>query len=244
MDGQDAIVAWLNANSTGEAEYFPAKPAITTEFLGSYDVIILQNIVGWAFTPEETAAVQAWVEGGGGIISLAGYGDSAANDGFTETNALLAFTGMQYAGVAGAGDISTMAGSCGYCLGGSDIQGGFDMAHPIGANVTSVGAFYGRSVNPGASGVVVATHGGLTAGAAAEIGEGQVFMFHDEWATYNSQWNGSVLTEDCRTYDMNHSCYGYHPIASYQIPQFWYNSIKWASGGVECFDILDPTIVM
>ena len=33
MDGQDAIDRWLNENSTGEAEYFPTKPAITAEFL-------------------------------------------------------------------------------------------------------------------------------------------------------------------------------------------------------------------
>ncbi len=32
MDGQDAITAWLNEYSTGEAEYFATKPTITAKY--------------------------------------------------------------------------------------------------------------------------------------------------------------------------------------------------------------------
>jgi len=62
MDGQDAITAWLNENSTGEAEYFATKPALTADVLATYQVIILQNLNGWTFTADEKAAFEAWCE--------------------------------------------------------------------------------------------------------------------------------------------------------------------------------------
>ncbi len=244
MDGQDAITAWLNANSTGMAEYFPTKPAITAETLAPFDVIILQDLRGWSFTAEEVAAFEAWVRAGGGVMALQGYSDQPAEA--ATTNQLVAFSGMQYAGLAGPGDISTSAANsdgCAYCLGNSDRQGGWVSAHPIAKSISLVGAFYGRSIDPGASGQPVANWGGKVAGASAEVDAGRVFLFHDEWVTYNSQWDGSALVDDCRAVDVNHSCYGVHPTREYQIAQFWYNSIKWLSGDPQCFDIRDNSIV-
>ncbi len=242
-DGQDAITAWLNETSTGEAEYFPQKPQITTDSLSRFDVIILQDLAQWTFSSQELMVFEEWVRAGGGVMSLQGYSDQPTEA--HPTNELLAFSGMQYAGLSGAGDISTSAANedgCAYCLGNSDRQGGWISEHPISANISLVGAFHGRSIDPGGVGRVVAKWDGLVAGATVEVGEGRIFMFHDEWVTYSSQWDGTTLMEDCRTVDQYHSCYGVHPTTSYQIPQFWYNSIRWVSNA-GCFDIQDEAIV-
>jgi len=252
-DGQDAITGWLNSNSTGEAEYFPTKAAIdavaggiTPEFLAGYDVIILQDLNGWGLTGDEVANIEAWVRAGGGVISLQGYSDQGAEA--VPTNQILAFSGMQYVGLTGPGDTHgdarATSGTCDYCLGKSSTQGGFT-DHPIAANVTAVGAFWGRSVDPGMTGQVVAQEGNLILGAATDVDAGRVFMFHDEWVTYNSQWNGSTEggSQDCRTFEPTHECGGVHPTVNYQIPQFWFNSIKWSSGDPACFDITDPAII-
>ncbi len=240
MDGTDAITAWLNANSTGEADYTAAKPAITAEYLANYDVIILQDLSAWpAFTAEEIAAFDAWLAAGGGAISLNGY--SANGLEMTNVNALLASSGMSY--VANSDTFGTTGGTCGYCYGNSIPQGGWT-THPIGANITNVGAFHGRSITPGAAEIVAQDPTAGVVAAAATVGEGRVFMFHDEWVTYNSQWTGQGIpgAESCTT-DPNNSCYGYGPASDYQSAQFWFNSIKWASGDIECFDIDDVTIV-
>lgn len=243
QDGQDAISAWLNENSTGTAEYFSTEPEISSELLSQFDAILLQDLTGWQFSGEELAAFEAWVRAGGGVMALQGYREQPVE--VEATNTLLGFSGMQYAGVNGSGDISLTAENadgCAYCLGNSDRQGGFDPSHPISANVTTVGAFHGRSIDPGDAGQVVAVWDGLVAGATVQVDAGRVFLFHDEWVTYNSQWNGTTLNTDCRV-DMNDSCYPVHPTTSFQIPQFWYNSLKWITGDAACFEIDDDTIV-
>jgi hypothetical protein len=68
-------------------------------------------------------------------------------------------------------------------------------------------------------------------------------MFTDEWVTYTSQWTGEGVGEDCTTYDVNHTCYNVSAETSYQVPQFWYNAILWASGDPTCFTIDEPSIV-
>lgn len=240
MDGTDAITAWLNANSTGTADYSATKPAITAEYLAPYDVIVIQDLSAWAaFTADELAVFNAWLSAGGGVISLNGY--SANGLEMNNVNALLAASGMSY--VPNSDTFGNNTGvTCAYCYGNSVPQGGWT-AHPISANITYVGAFHGRSITPGDAEVVAQSAEGVVA-AAKQVGEGRVFMFHDEWVTYNSQWTGEGITgsESCKV-DPNNMCYMVGPANDYQSAQFWYNAIKWASGDIECFRIEDPTIV-
>ncbi len=207
----------------------------------SYQIIILQNLNGWTFSADEKAAFEAWIRAGGGVVSLAGYSDQPTEA--APTNDLLAFSGLSYVGLSGAGDISTSPKeACSYCLGNSDAQGGWEPAHPISANITAVGALWGRSVSADA-GETVATWDGKRAGATVDVDAGRVFLFHDEWVTYNSQWNGASLAQDCRT-NGDQACMSAHPTLSYRIPrQLWYNTIKWLAHEPSCFDIRDMTIV-
>ena len=245
QDGISALEQWLNANSSAAASTHVTKPTLTAEFLANYDVLVLQameTLEGagnqWQFSAEEIAAFEAWVRQGGGVIALMGYGANPAEA--TPSNALLAFTGLQYSGLTGPGDTS-LEGSCPneccYCLGNSIPSAGWNAAHPISANMTAVGSYYGRSVSAPAGAETVASSGATILGATVQVDAGRVFMFHDEWVTYTSQWDGTGLTNDCRTEDPNHSCYNVHPSTTYQVPQFWYNALRWASSEVECFDI-------
>lgn len=242
-EGLDAIVAWLNENSTGQADYFATKPAITAESLGAYDVVLVQDISTWApFTPDEKAAFEAWVRAGGGVISLNGY--SANNNEMSNVNDLLGFSGLSYvpaSDTANETQRATKLGVCEDCYGASVPQEGWT-THPIGLNMKQVGAFHGRAVM---GGTPVAQEFGAVLGATAEMDLGHVFMFHDEWVTYNSQWTGAGLPTDCsdQQYSANGQCLTEHPLQQYSIPQFWYNSIKWVSGDPACFEIEDETII-
>ncbi len=176
------------------------------------------------------------------MITLTGYGAQAAE--VNPTNQLLAFTGLSY----NSDDILVNCpNECCYCSGAAVPMGGWNTASPIAANITNVGAFHGRSVNAG-DGEVVATGPSMSTpaatvvyGASKTVDLGHVFMFNDEWVTYTSQWNGTG--SECAALDVNHSCYGKAPNEYFQVQQFWYNSLLYASGTRECFTIDDPVIV-
>jgi hypothetical protein len=241
MDGTDAITAYLNENSSGEADYFASKPPINAESLAVYDVIILQDLSGWpAFTPDEMTAFDSWVRTGGGVISLNGY--SADDNEMKNVNMLLAFTGMSYnIGSDTAGTAAANANPCAYCYGSSVPVGGWVTTHPIAVNIKDVGAFHGRSISAPEAEPVQRTTEGLLA-AAKQVDMGRVFMFHDEWVTYNSQWTGQGIESTCLYNDPNNTCNDRHPTNDYTPAQFWFNSIKWVSNK-ECFIIDDVTVI-
>ncbi len=243
MDNTMAFTNWLNSKSSAAADLITTKPTLSADFLAKYDVIILQALEDkeggpyWAFSAEELAAFQAWVKAGGGVISLMGYGGQTAE--VNPTNALLAFSGMAY----NTDDIlTTCPDGCCYCTFSSVPMTGWNTAHPISANITAVGAFHGRSVNAAAADVV-ASSGTTVYGATKQVEMGRVFMFNDEWVMYTSQWDGTIAADQSCSVDPNNTCYNRIATVAYQVPQFWYNSVIWASGDRECFDITDPAIV-
>ncbi len=247
VPGQDdtaALQAWLNEKSTAEVEVYTSHNPLTPEFLVQYDVLILQALEDreggpyWSYTPSDLANLEAWVRNGGGVVTMTGYGGRPEE--IEPTNQLLAFTGMSY---NGDDTLTTCPDSCCYCVGNSVPASGWDPAHPVAANIGAVGAFHGRSVNPGPDGQVVGSQGGMVFGATVEVGQGRVFMFADEWVSYTSQWTGEGVANDCNS-DPNHSCYGTSAATSYQVPQFWYNAILWASGDPPCFRIDESTIIL
>ena len=73
------------------------------------------------------------------------------------------------------------------------------------------------------------------AGATKQMDMGRVFMFADEWVTYTSQWDGTGA-DTCAMDPAHNFCTNRLAPQYYQVPQFWYNAIKWASGDRECFD--------
>lgn len=94
------FIDWLNNNSDGSAtvSMIPTKPpAIDAAFLANYDILVIANVNGWAFTADEKAAVATWVkEQGGGLVTLTGFVSTAAEP--PATSQLVEFAGMGYTG--------------------------------------------------------------------------------------------------------------------------------------------------
>jgi len=252
-DNTAAFEDWLRTKSTAQVDFYPTRQTLTPDFLANYDVIILQDLRGWNFSGDELAAMQAWVEGGGGVISMIGYfsGDAAE---IVPPNLLLGFTGMSYNGDDVPSQTCPMDlpmcpvnNPCCYCWGNSIPLLGWDPAHPISANIGAVGIFRGRSVNPG-DGEVVVTDGSLVFGATKTVGMGKVFMYGDEWVTYTSQWLGTGVQNG--NADQYNPCYdatqGVFKTGAtiFQVPQFWYNAISYVKPPTECDFVIDEPVII
>lgn len=235
-DGRDAIVEWLNERSSAVARHVVQPTAITPEFLAPYDIVLLQNLNEWRFTSDELRVFEEWVRTGGGVFALAGYMSDGASE-VEPTNDLLSFSGMKFNAQSTSGDTSTALGVCGYCLGTTYKQAGFNGEHPISQGVTAVGAFQGRSIY--GDGVIVASEADVIFGMTKNVGDGRVFLFHDEWITYNSQWSSGTIS-GC---EANNECSGMNPRETYQVAQLWYNSLRWLAPMASCFDLQDDSIV-
>jgi len=233
MDNTAALTQWLNTKSSAVVTTYTTDTALTTDFLAQYDVLILQALEDreggpyWTFDAAEVANLETWVRGGGGIITLTGYGAATAEVG--PTNQLLAFTGLSYA-------TDDILGTCPdndcCCASNSVALTGWNDLHPVAFSITRVGAFHGRSVLGGGD---VVAQGATVYGATKQMDAGRVFVFADEWVTYTSQWDGTG-SMTCATDPAHNYCSGRLAPEYYQVPQFWYNSIKWASGDRTCFD--------
>jgi hypothetical protein len=237
-DDTDAFVSWLNEKSSAKVDLLTRQQPLTFDLLSGYNVIIIQDLLGWSFGDDELHTFSAWVgELGGGVIALSGYDTDAAE--VVPTNALIAFAGVSY---NRDDTLYECPNECCYCTGGSVPTTGWNLAHPITEHIQAVGSFHGRSITVSNSdAVIVAEMGGLPLATAVEKGEGRLFAFHDEWVTYTSQWRDSGRHSDCNS-DPNHSCYGTTADQIFQTSQFWYNVIKWVSQ-CEDFVITDPEII-
>ena len=87
------------------------------------------------------------------------------------------------------------------------------------------------------------------AAVGMEVGEGKVFAWADEWLIFNRQWRDGDETPGGEDTEYN-ECYDpekeqYKNAENYfQIPQFWYNVIKWVAPPNDCFIIEDPGVVV
>jgi hypothetical protein len=247
-DGTSALVSWLNSQSTAKVDtYDLSKPTLTADFLAPYDVIILQWLRDvsdggtdgplWQFSASEVSALAAWVNAGGGLITMSGYDAQSGNE-VTPLNTLLSFTAFQYNMDMTNGSDTTG----GTCWGGATGLTGWNGTTPIGAHLTEVGVSYGRSISVAADAGAVTLDcpcNGSNQNACAvhqDIGKGHVFSYTDEWVTYTSQWAGMspCISATCTN----------TPATAFQVPQFWYNAIKYASSSVTCFTISTPGIVL
>lgn len=260
-----AFQTWLNTKSTANVTMIAEKPTLTPEFLQNYDVIVLQ-VLGdstkgpfWNFTAEEVAALTTWVQdGGGGLITLTGYGADIRE--VDPVNNLLAFSGISYNtdDVLGTGtcpeeihdpdgdgpQVGQSYQPC-YCWANSIPVGGWDAAHPVSKNITRVGALHGRSINPGDA-TVIASDGTTVYAAGKQVGAGKVFAYADEWPIYTNQW---LVAEEKlpptpeqapheRCWDMEQEHWRF-AANEFQVPQFWYNVINWAAPPSECTFVID-----
>jgi len=246
-DPDTALQDWLNSNSAGTAQVdnFPSRPTLTPDFLGKYSVIILAGLAEdsnngpwWTFSADEIAAFRAWVENGGGVITLSGYsGDSSE---ITPVNQLIEFSGVTYGRDTVSGSCAeAQTCNCTHCNTLSDWNRTDPVVAPLATGMTFVGLASGRSIIASGDSHVAATAGGNNKALVGKVvGKGRVLVYTDEWVTYTSQWTGAGIPNAT---DPN--CAGYLPQDKYQIPQFWYNLIRWVQPAAECFRIVGPNII-
>ncbi len=144
----------------------------------------------WQFSSDEVSALERGSKPVGESLTMSGYEASPSDT--SPINSILSFTEMQY----GADDV---LGTCQLFDGGADNlcycnQGAVPVGPPwnpapIGTDITTIGAFHGRSVlTSGPDAVVDVQDSKYTYAAHQTIGKGHVFVYTDEWVTYSSQW--------------------------------------------------------
>lgn len=212
------FITWLNGNSGGTAKVtmVSAKPTIDANFLGMYDILVVANVNGWAFSAAEKAAVEKWVrESGGGIVTLTGF-TSAATEA-ADTSQLVSFSGMGYSGTSMADCTAPDAGKSipiHYKNGAADLRNCMNLwslasdkeasnttpikftpqtgtLEKLTSSLDLVGAYIGWPANAPKGATVVATDPMTKKpmGVALEVdGKGRIFSFGDEWVIFANQW--------------------------------------------------------
>jgi hypothetical protein len=214
-----AFTTWLSESSEGTAAAtnVPTKPAIDAAFLANYDILLVANVNGWVFSADEKAAVQKWVEAGGGMITLTGFTSTATEA--ADTSQLISFAGLSYKGTTKDQAAAPASGEQQpvYYQGGTvDLKkcmnwnGGATTQHaqpfittPINfqpetgtlekltASLNYVGAFMGWAITAPADATVIATDPvtkGNMAVAKEVNAKGRIFAFGDEWVTFTNEW--------------------------------------------------------
>jgi hypothetical protein len=230
------FIDWLNGNSDGSAKVtmVATKPTMDAAFLANYDILVVANVNGWAFSAEEKAAVVTWVkEGGGGIITLTGFSSTATEA--AATSQLVEFAGMGY---SGGGMTDWTAPATGnttpihYKNGAADLRNCLnlwslpadkeasqttaikftpqtDKLEKLTASLDYVGAYIGWPVNAPAGSTVIATDPmtGKNMAVALEVeGKGRILSFGDEWIVFTNQWQPTGTFTDMRM-DASNPCW-------------------------------------
>lgn len=184
---------------------------ITSALLQSFDVIVIQDVrestmsgvgsgVGRAYSQAEIDALKGWVAAGGGVMTLIGYGDSSE---VVNVNRLLAPYGLSYGNQQVLGSVN-----------GSTRPITNWAMHPLAEQVTRVGTDNGYAVSGGGTLVAWDTRdGNVDVARALEHQAGRVYVWGDEWITYDSEWSAHQ---------------------DYQVERFWLNSLKWLTAVGRC----------
>jgi hypothetical protein len=171
----DVFATWLDTRSDNGAVSLNDQ-VLTKDLLDKYQVIVAQDLskMNRAYSDAEVAALRAWVDAGGGFMTLIGYGDPTER---TNVNTLLGAFAMSY----GAQQILPN-------IGGVTIPVASWVPHPVTNGVTRIGVDNGYPVE--GMGQTLATEQGYDLLKAQEVGSGHVLLWGDEWITYDSEWTG------------------------------------------------------
>jgi hypothetical protein len=172
----DVFGGWLDTRSESGADDL-GDDTLTPELLDRYQVIVAQDLHNQdAYTAAELDALQAWVEAGGGLLTLVGYSSPTER---TNVNQVLARFGLSYA----AAPILARNGA-------KSVPVTTWVEHPVTAGVTRVGVDNGYEVE--GSGATLASEAGFDLLKAQKVGLGHVIAWGDEWITYDSEWKNNA----------------------------------------------------
>lgn len=165
----DVFAAWLDERSDAGATPL-GDQVLTPALLEPYQVIVAQDLRGREYSEAEVTALRQWLEAGGGLMTLIGYG---APDERTNINRLLAPSGIRY------DDEPILAGT-------PTIPVTTWHPHPVSEMVSQIGVDNGYEVS--GAGDVIAEEGGFVLLRGTSMGLGKVLVWGDEWITYDSEW--------------------------------------------------------
>jgi hypothetical protein len=253
-DNTDAFQTYMNTQTQGTATMAmfgnvtgsQRNFTLTADFLSPYKVIILQALEDseytgfWTFTDDEVKALSEWVNNGGGLISLSGYGSQSQE--VDPLNQLMAPFGIFYQPSPDIFIQSDCTNNMCYCADGSIPFGGWNTSDsPLVDNLNStnhqVGVFWGRPITCADCQVMGTWQTNTLVGVHKQVGKGRVLAWADEWVTYTSQWKGDP------TYQSQVQCAGFTADKLYDVPQFWYNVFRWVAGDAAACFIIDDTAV-
>jgi hypothetical protein len=196
----DVVRGWLSERLQTKVGSLDGEP-LTEARLAPYQVLLVRDISvnnnpSLSFSQAEVDALWEWVRNGGGLMTVVGYSGSGE---LGNVNRLLEPYGLSY----GTEAIIPGNGSA------APITQWF--SHPITAGVTQVGADNGYPTLGQAT--TIAAEDGYDLGKAVTIGDGHVFIWGDEWVTYEAEWRSD---------------------SAYQVERFWKNALRWLTRVNEC----------
>lgn len=260
-----AFQTWLNNDSNAVVTMVGSKPTINADFLSNYDILLFllqaDRVDGgfWSYSADEAAALKKWIEvDNGGVVFVTGFNGNMVNQEVAASNSIMEpATGMSYGSsliLQECPNDPVLNKTICYCWGNAFPIDGFDPTHDISREVSAIGAFIGSPIIAPDDAQVVASSAEGNTVVARDIGEGRAVAIADEWPLFTKLWmevdpttvSGYTTDEnqyqylDC--YDMENEWWKSADNV-FQMPQFWYNVIKWASPENECFHIEHPDIV-
>ena len=165
--------AWLNATGTGVTR-FGTDPGhvLTAEEIAPFDILILDRLTH-VYTDAEAAVLRAFVEQGHGLITMAGYDNSATDR--AQQNSLVRAVGVQLVEPIYLDPTEEWLEHP-ISDGTSDVQfrGGWPLEALPGE---TLGQTVLRSQDDSA-----------ILGVAKEAGSGRAFIYGDEWISFDSEW--------------------------------------------------------
>jgi len=215
MDSGSIFKTWLASRSQFPVDQIDATTKLTRERLRGAMLIVVQDLRqrtygSSGYATSEVDAFAEWLKGGGGALTLAGF--SASVNEIDPTNQLLAPLGFSY---------EKPSNGQGYFGGGQPPLklGGIVPGHEILAGITKVGIYYGYPVKGGGDLLVrdvdADDHQWHDMARAAQVGEGRLVVWGDEWITYDALWKG----DDTKELD---------------VPRLWLNMLKWLTPSSVC----------
>jgi len=158
--------ALLTANAT--SVQFAPNPILMPSALDPYDVVIVMSLPDPLLSAEQTV-IESFVAGGGGLIALTGFGQSASEDQiFTSVTSPF--------GTSAAGFIF--------------LDSAVFLPHPVTAGLAPV-VYDGGFELTTAPGTTIAEVSGIAVGAAVQHGAGRAVMWGDEWIMFDDDWTAS-----------------------------------------------------
>ncbi len=168
----------------------PELQGFATTDLQTYQVVLLDRLAPGTVVGIAPDDLSSWVHGGGRVIALSGYGDYP--EVVEVQNRMLEPLGLGFVSDSPVwGPVTQFA------------------SHPITAGLQSLTFVGGRQVTHDPLDEVIMTLNdpALPVAVVATRGAGRLFLFGDEWVTFDSEW-----------------------VSMPEIEQFWVNIFDWLGG--------------